>query len=449
MTFPGGSASGREPFALPSLRTAVPGPRSTDLARRLSVVESRNITSTAPHPPIFWAEAWNANVADVDGNVFLDMTSGFGVAFAGHSNPAVTDAIAAQAARLAHGLGDVYPPDIKVTLLEKLASLAPGDLSVSILGSDGADAVEAALKTALIRTGRPGVVAFTGSYHGLTYGALATTWREDFRAPFQQQLNPHVWFAPYPAGAPDEEPGSLDASLGAVKECMAAAEKRGSPVGAIIVEPIQGRGGVVVPPDGFLRGLRDLCDGTTTVLIFDEIYTGMGRTGKWFASEWAGVVPDIATIGKALTGSIALSAAIGTPEVMSAWPPSTGEAIHTSTFLGNPTACAAALAQISEIERQGLLARSSYLGVRIESRTRLWVTDGLAVARRGVGLLQGVRLPSPQRGLDVVFAALQDGVLLLPDGDGSILSLTPPACIQEQQLDHALTLVESILRRTA
>jgi 4-aminobutyrate aminotransferase-like enzyme len=437
----------RDPFALPTLITAVPGPRSADLARRLANVESPNITAFAPHPPIFWADAWNANVADVDGNVYIDLTAGFGVAFAGHSNPAVTDAIARQSRRLAHGLGDVHPPEIKVTLLEKLAAISPGDLSVSILGSDGADAVEAALKTALLHTGRAGVIAFEGAYHGLTYGALAATWRDDFRSPFKAQLNRHVRFAPFPSGPPDAEAGSLEKSLDAVKQAMREADEEGCPIGAIIVEPIQGRGGIVVPPQGFLPALRDLCDGRTTVLIFDEIYTGMGRTGRWFASEWSGVVPDIMTVGKALTGSIALSAAIGTPAVMAAWPPSSGEAIHTSTFLGNPTACAAALAQISSIEEGDLAGRAVWLGERIAARSRLWVTKGLAVARRGAGLLQGVRLHTAELATDVMANALTEGVIVLPEGDGSVLSITPPACIHEQQLDHALDVIERLLRR--
>ncbi len=184
---------------LPRLRTPVPGAASRALAARLTRVESRNITRiTAAEVPIFWAAARGANVADVDGNVYVDLTAGFAVAATGHANPRVSAAVGMQAARLAHGLGDVYPPDVKVALLERLAAIAPGDLAVSILGSAGAEAVEAALKTALLATGRPGILAFTGAYHGLTYGALACTWREDFRAPFTAQLHGGVRFAPFP-----------------------------------------------------------------------------------------------------------------------------------------------------------------------------------------------------------------------------------------------------------
>jgi 4-aminobutyrate aminotransferase/(S)-3-amino-2-methylpropionate transaminase len=430
--------------ALPLLRTEVPGPHSIALGERLARVESRNITTLDPRP-IFWQEAWRANVADVDGNVFIDLTSGFGVAFAGHSNPRVAEALGRQAAVLPHALGDVYPAAAKVALLEKLASIAPGELGISILGSDGADAVEAALKTAALHTGRPGVLAFEGGYHGLTYGALAATWRSDFRGPFLQQLNPHVRFAPYPAGDPDAVPGSLEQTRQHVLAQLDAADRDGFPIGAVIVEPILGRGGLIVPPRDFLPWLRDLCDGRSRVLIFDEVYTGMGRTGAWFACDHAGVVPDIMAVGKALTGSIPLSAAIGTPSVMAAWPPSTGEAIHTSTFLGNPAACAAALAQIDEIDAGGLLARGRELGTLIEARTAGWVSTKKVQARRGLGLLQGVRLHAPAAGLTAALRALEAGVIVMAEGDGSVLAITPPACITEIQLEAALDILESAI----
>ena len=435
----------RAPHALPDIRTARPGPNSIELAARLARVESRNITSLTPHPPVFWHDAWNANVEDVDGNVFIDLTAGFGVAFAGHSNPAVAGAIARQALQMSHAMGDVYPAGVKVALLEKLAALAPGDLAVSILGSDGADAVEAALKTAVLKTGNPGIVAFEGAYHGLSYGALAVTSRSDFRAPFHHQLNPHVRFAPFPAGPPDPVEGSLEKSLAAVRAAIQDADREGMPVGAIIVEPIQGRGGIVIPPDGFLQSLRALCDGEKRLLIFDEIYTGMGRTGRWFAGEHAGVTPDIMTLGKALTGAVALSAAIGTPRAMEGWPPSHGEAIHTSTFLGNPVACAAALAQIAEITEHDLVGRAWSLGSHLSARLERWVALRLAVARRGTGLMQAVRLESPLHGPALMGEALQQGILVLPEGDGSIMALTPSARIEEYQLDHALDVIEKLL----
>jgi len=444
--------------ALPRIVTEVPGPASRALAKRLGRVESRNITRLEGEPPIFWAEARGANVRDADGNVYVDLSSGFGVAATGHANPRVAEAVARQASTLAHAMGDVYPAEIKVRLLERLAALAPDPLGVCILGSSGSEAVEAALKTAVMHTGRPGIIAFRGAYHGLTYGSLATTWRAEFREPFRDQLFAGVVFAPYPH--PYRWPGPsdpLDGALAEVRRLIEGAEATGAPIGAMVVEPIQGRGGIVVPPPGFLAGLREVCDEHGIVLVFDEIYTGLGRTGRWFACEHEGVVPDIMTVGKALTGMLPLSAAIGSPSVMEAWPSSTGEAIHTSTFLGNPISCAAALAQIEEIERRGLVERAAELGARLRDRLETWRDRFRSVGDvRGVGLLQGVELvedrtsrrPASRLAGRVVEEALRAGVILLFEGpEANVLAFVPPLVITESQLDHALDVVETALAR--
>jgi 4-aminobutyrate aminotransferase-like enzyme len=433
---------------LPHIVTAPPGPRSRDWAARLARVESRNITHITDDGPVFWEAAAGANVRDVDGNLYIDLTAGFGVASAGHANARVAAAIASQATLLPHALGDVHPSPSKVRLLERLAAISPGTLSVSILGSSGAEAVEAALKTALLRTGRPGILAFERAYHGLTLGALAVTARPDFRNPFRRQLFDGVAFAPFPArrdggGADRIEEDRAMARISAILE---QAERSDHPVGAVIVEPIQGRGGLIVPTAGFLGRLRELCDGEARVLVFDEVYTGFGRSGRWFACEHWDVQPDILCTGKAMTGSLALSAAIGTPAVMSAWPPSSGEAIHTSTFLGNPVACEAALAQIDEIAERGLLSRAVVLGERIGRRTREWLERFEAVRDcGGLGLLQRVRL-APGFGLRVAAAALRGGVFVLAEGENAeSLAITPPAVITEEQLDQAMDIIESAI----
>lgn len=425
---------------LPRLRTPPPGPASAALARRLARVESRNVTCMDP-APIFWARARGANVCDADGNIYVDLTAGFGVAAAGHANPRVVAAIAAQAGALPHALGDVHPSAVKARLLERLAALAPGDLSVSILGSSGAEAVEAALKTALLHTGRPGILAFQGAYHGLTMGALAATWSDHFRTPFRDQLFHGVSFAPYAA-----EPAAVAGALDTAARMVDAAERGRHPIGAVLVEPVQGRGGIVVPAPGFLEGLRALCDGRTRVLIVDEIYTGFGRTGRWFACEHHGMTPDLMTVGKALSGSVPISAAIGTPALMSAWPASTGEAIHTSTFLGNPIACAAALAQIEEIEARGLLARADRIGATIADRARHWAARFAGVSGvRGLGALQAIVLRGTLA-LDACAAALRRGVLVLAEGPRlDALAITPPLVITDPQLDAALDAIEAAL----
>lgn len=435
---------------LPAPAGAVPGPASHALAQRLCSVESRNITQITPTFPVFWTEARGAAVRDADGNIYTDLTAGFGVAHAGHSHPAVAAAIADQAARLAHGLGDVHPPAVKVTLLERLAAITPGDLGITILGSAGAEAVEAAIKTARLRTGRSGIIAFEGAYHGLTFGALAVTHRSDFRAPFAEQLFAGVRHVPYPDSAGHADAASLEACLDALDSTIANAERSSQPIGAIIVEPVLGRGGIIVPPPEFLPALRERCDGDRILLILDEIYTGIGRTGRWFACEHVDTVPDILVAGKALTGSVPLSAAIGTPDAMDAWPPSTGEAIHTSTFLGNPVACAAALAQLEAIASDGLIARAATVGDAIRNRTESWVESisGLAHAH-GVGLLQAVTFEQPVAPA-VMEDALRRGVLVLPEGsDGRTLAITPPAVITAAQLEAALDAVEAAIRACA
>ena len=429
---------------LPRLITEIPGPASRQLAARLRRVESPNITSLQPEPPIFWQHAHGANVRDVDGNIYIDLTSGFGVANAGHSNDAVAAAVREQASLLAHALGDVHPAEIKVRLLERIAEVLPGELSVSILGSSGAEAVEAALKTAVMCTGRTGVLSFRNSYHGLTYGALAATHRSHFREPFRKQLFDGVRFATFP-----QHDDQRDGVLAEIDALIEDAESTSHPIGCIIVEPIQGRGGVQVPPDWFLSALRERCDARTCILIFDEIYVGWGRTGHWLACEHWNVIPDVAVIGKGLSGALPISAAVGTPAVMHAWPPSTGEAIHTSTFIGNPIACAAALAQIEEIDSRNLLQRALDLGARIQNRTQRWAGTVPGVTSvRGRGLIQAIELMDEQRALRVVHECMRNGVLLLLEGPlANVLAITPPAVITEQQLDHALDVVGNILTR--
>jgi len=300
----------------PALATRVPGPRSLALASRLALVESRNVTCLSPVPPIFWERASGANVWDVDGNRFVDLTGGFGVANAGHSHPRVVAAVERQSRQLLHAMGDVHPPAVKVELLEALVARFPGGgPAQAVLGSSGSDAVETALKTATLATGRAGVVAFEGGYHGLGFGALDTTWRRTFREPFEARLPKATVFAPYGDAA-------------GVERIAANAE---APIGAVLVEPIQGRGGERIPPDGFLGDLRALCDREGWLLIADEVYTGFGRTGRWFACEHESVVPDLLCVAKGLASGMPISACIGRTQVMEAWPASRGEALHTQT----------------------------------------------------------------------------------------------------------------------
>ena len=435
---------------LPELRTAVPGPRSRQLTDRLRRVESPNVTATTDPGPIFWAEAAGANIRDADDNVYVDLTAGFGVSAAGHGNPAVADAAARQLRRLTHAMGDVHPADVKVELLERLAALAPGDLAVSILSANGSDAVESALKTAVLATGRSGILAFHGGYHGLGYGALSVTSGEHFRAPFREQLFDGVRFAPFP-GARASDPGHAGEAAGeaagsealeAVRDAFRAAARGPHPIGAVIVEPIQGRGGIIVPPPDFLPALGSLCTDEGALLIADEVYTGIGRTGRWFACEHVDVVPDILVTGKSLAGGLPLSAAIGRPQVMEAWPASEGEAIHTSTFLGNPVTCAAALAHLDQVDRHGLVERAAELGARVAQRMDAIVDrNDIATSGRGLGLMRALSVAGPGTAARIAARALEKGVIVL--AEGAALALTPPLTITVEQLDHALAVLES------
>ncbi|HEU0013063.1 MAG TPA: aspartate aminotransferase family protein [Longimicrobium sp.] len=445
--------------ALPHLACPPPGPRSRALAAELARYESPNVTYLADDFPVFWDAARGANVRDVDGNVYVDLTAAFAVAGVGHAHPRIVAAVQAQAGRLLHGMGDVHPPAIKVQLLHALAEVTPPGPNKTVLASSGAEAVEAALKTAMIATGKPGVLAFRGGYHGLTYGALSVSGRDDFRAPFLPQLGVRAEFLPYPD--PYRSPHGTDpaevcaATLGAAEQALDSAGDAARAIGAVIVEPIQGRGGDVVPPDGFLPGLRRLCDERGVVLVFDEVYTGFGRTGKWFACEHWGVVPDLLVVGKGLTGGMPFAACIGTDAVMDRWPKSTGEAIHTSTFLGHPLGCAAALASMSVLREERLVERSAELGARILDRLRAFAAGHPYVGEvRGRGMMIGVELvrdretgePAPELAGRAVVEGLKRGVLVLGGGvHGNVLSLSPPFVITDAQVDYALGVIEEIL----
>jgi len=452
--------------------------RTASILAQLRRYESRNVTFIEPDGswPIVWERARGVHVWNAEGRKYLDLTAAFGVAATGHANPRVVRAGQRQMSRLLHAMGDVHPHALKAQLARELSRITferwqgpdlkaaarnpkPGrrvsSPAKTIFCNSGFEAVEAALKTARLATGRPGIIAFEGAYHGLGYGALNATHREHFRAGFRNQLREFARFIPYPHG--------LDTKLEAIESHIHRLLRR-KEVGAILVEPIQGRGGIRIPPPEFLPLLRRLCDEHDVVLIADEILTGFGRTGKWFACEHGGVVPDLICLGKALTGGFPLSACVGRAELMDAgWPPSTGEAIHTSTFLGHPVGCAMALAQIEEIRRARLVERSASLGrtllaelsepnaqcSRLNSRS-----SNLIVAARGLGLMAGLELcyqdgsPATALALDAIKAMLRRGFILLPEGaDSNVISFTPPLTISERQLENSLTALGEVIAR--
>lgn len=421
---------------LPDIVTQIPGPRSKALALRLARVESRNITFASRDWPVFWERAAGTNVWDVDGNRFLDCTSAFAVCGLGHGNPAVVAALQDQADHLLHGMGDVHPAEVKVALCEELSALTferwGAGIGKTILCNAGFEAVEAALKTALLHTGKRRIVTFSGSYHGLGYGTLMAGGMSRFRAPFREQLGDLALELPFPAS---------DADMPALESALARALDAGD-TGAILVEPVLGRGGKVVPPAAFLPLLRSAANAVDAVLILDEIYTGCNRTGRLFACEHSGVVPDIICLGKALASGFPLSACVGRAAVMDAWPESDGEALHTTTSLGNPLGCRMALAALAQHRDPAVAAQVASAGQRL--RTEIEKIDSpRRGSLRGIGLMLGLEIidlqgnPDGARAASIIVNGLKDGLILLADGpDGHVLALAPPFAISAAEIDY-------------
>ncbi|HEY5094175.1 MAG TPA: aspartate aminotransferase family protein [Candidatus Eremiobacteraceae bacterium] len=427
---------------LPEIVVTPPGPESRRLSAELRQVESRNVTFVGPDSPIFLKSGAGANLQDVDGNTYVDLCAAFAVAAVGHSNPRVISAIANQAARLLHGMGDVYPTEEKVVLAHELCALAPGRFEKRVyFGVTGADAVEAALKTAMMATGKPGVICFEGAYHGLSYGALEVTDRDHFRAPFARQLGGFSRRLPYPDDSTWLE------SIAAIE--LILGDRTSPGIGAVLVEPIQGRGGDRPAPLGWLRAVRELCRTDGPLLVLDEVYSGFGRTGRWFACEHAGIAADLLCVGKGMASGFPISACIGRADVMDSWPPSTGEAIHTSTFLGSPTGCAAALASITELRDRKLVERAASFGVLIEELLRELRREApdKVKAVRGRGMMWGIQCANAEIASRAAVEALRHGVLVLTSGVLSdVIALSPPLVITEEQLRHAIGVLSSSLK---
>lgn len=424
--------------------------KTATILKMLRDYESRNILfyESDGSWPIIWERAKDVFVWDADGKKYLDLTAAFGVAAAGHANPRVVKAGQQQMTKLLHAMGDVHPHACKAELAQKLSEITferwNKKSGKTIFCNSGFEAVEAALKTAILATGKHGIVAFSGAYHGLGYGALNVTHRDFFRSAFQLQLREFGNFASFP---------KKTSELAVVEFQIRNFFRRGR-IGAILVEPIQARGGINVPPPEFLPLLRKLCDDNGALLILDEIYTGFGRTGKWFACEHFNVAPDLICLGKALTGGFPLSACVGRADVMdAAWPPSRGEAIHTSTFLGHPVGCAMALAQISEIEKLKLPQAAGELGKFLLGELQKIPHDKFQIVARGLGLIAGIELqrhdgsPASAEAFGIIKEMLQRGYILLPEGEhGNVISFSPPLTITKTQLAKAVKVLAEVLK---
>jgi 4-aminobutyrate aminotransferase/(S)-3-amino-2-methylpropionate transaminase len=413
-----------------------PGPRSRQLANRLSAAESpavslrrqaRALESGHDFAPIVFSAGEGVNVTDVDGNRYVDLAAGFGALLLGHSSPRIRRAVDAQSDRLWLALGDVYASEPKVDLCERLVSLYPSSGARVLLGATGADAITAALKSAVLSTGRSGVVACVGAYHGLSHGPLAACgFKASFRLPFLEQLGIPVRFIPFPGTASDLMP-----ALTALDDAL-----HDGSIGAVLMEPVLGRGGCVVPPAAWLPEVRGACDRSKALLICDEIWTGLGRSGALLASVRVGVVPDLLCLGKGLGAGLPISACVGSAEAMAGWGDHGGATIHTATHFGAPLACAAACAMLDALDAEQLALRSSAVGARWMAMLRNR-TDGKGVRDvRGCGLMIGIEVEGGSaRALAVMGRLLDRGWIVLTGGvDGDVLTLTPPLNIDEDLL---------------
>ena len=409
---------------VPHLVTEIPGPKARTHVAYDETWTSPSLPRAYPIVPV---RGEGLTVEDIDGNLFLDFAAGIAVNSTGHSHPQVVAAINEQAAKLIHfSASDFYLP-IYPELCERLARLAPIDGPARVyLGNSGTEVVEAAIKLARYATHRPYVVAFLGAFHGRTYGSVSlTASKAKYHAGFGPLL-PGVYHAPY---------GKV-ADLRWFDEVLFDKLAPASEVAAIIVEPIQGEGGCIVPEDGFLQGLREICDRHGIVLIVDEIQSGAGRTGTMWAIDQWGVKPDILLSAKGIASGMPLGAMIARSSLLEAW----GPGAHGSTFGGNPVACAAALATIDLLEaglisNAGVRGEQAFAGLRpLRARYPELVRDV-----RGRGLMIGIEFDAAAHAAAVQWACFQRGLLVLECGTSSV-RMSPALTVSETEMETALRL---------
>lgn len=370
--------------------------------------EQRYTSGVYPKREVAIVRGLGTHMWDAEGREYLDCTSGQGVANLGHCHPAVAAALAEQSQRLIT-CPEIFYNDQRAKLLKRLAEISPEGLERFFLCNSGAEAIEGALKLARLSTKRTGVVATMRGFHGRTMGALSATWNKKYRKPFAP-LVPNYHHVPF---------NNLERMEQAI----------GDDTAAVLVEIVQGEGGVRPGNAEYFQGLRRLCDERGALLVIDEVQTGFGRTGRWFASEHMGIVPDIMSLGKAIAGgypmgAVALGSRIG----------QLSKGTHGSTFGGNPLACAASLAAISAYEEEGLIERSAELGAYLLNSLKT-LKSPLVREIRGLGLMVGIELKT--RVTPVLRALMARGVLALPAGP-TVLRLLPPLVITREELDQAV-----------
>jgi 4-aminobutyrate aminotransferase len=425
--------------AAPSIRTELPGPRGRALIARDEAVASPSLTRAYP----LVAESGSGYfVTDVDGNRFLDFAAGIAVASTGHSHPAVVAAIKEQADRLIHiAATDFYEPRY-VEFMERLAAIAPFEEKARVfLTNSGTEAIEGAIKLARHHTHRAGIIAFEGGFHGRTMGALSlTNSKVKQRAGFGPLL-PMVHHSPFPhiRAWREGSGGDGSAELEVLRTSIFGRLIAPSDVAAIVIEPIQGEGGYFPAPASFLAALREICDEHGILLIADEIQSGMGRTGRWWAIEHADIEPDIVTTAKGIASGMPLGAFIARESIWT-WPPGA----HGSTFAGNPVCVAAGLATLDLIDSE-LMANARAMGERLRAGLeRVAVGSGSVRDIRGQGLMIGVEFGSHDAANAVQQAAFEHGLLTLECGQAS-LRFSPPLIVDDAAVDTAVAIFAEAL----
>jgi 4-aminobutyrate aminotransferase len=434
---------------VPDIRTPLPGPKARDVIARDRAFVSPSYTRGYP---LVIERGSGCAVEDVDGNVFLDCAAGIAVVSTGHSHPEVVKAVSEQARRFLHMSGTDFYYDLQVRLAEEMASIVPIDGGVrSFFGNSGTEAIEACIKLARYATGRPGVIAFLGAFHGRTMGSLALTASKTVQRRGFGPFMGGVYHAPYPDRY-HPPPGSTPESCAA--DCLAHIEQQlfthlvpPDEIAAIVVEPIQGEGGYIFAPDEFLQGLRELTSRYGILLVADEVQSGMGRTGNMFAIEHAGVKPDAVAIAKGVASGMPLGVAAAAAGLLT-WAPGT----HASTFGGNPVACAAALATIALLKER-LMANAADVGAHLKAGLEALMDRHRLVGDvRGRGLMVGVELvrdrTTKERAVEernaVVNACFERGLLILGAGKNAI-RFSPPLVLTRDEADTAVRIFDEAL----
>ena len=430
----------------PEIKTTLPGPKAKAIIERDSKFVSPSYTRDYP---FVIARGEGAVVEDVDGNRFLDCAAGIAVNSTGVSHPEVVKAITEQAQKFIHMSGTDFYYEPQVRLAEQLASIVPIDGEVrTFFGNSGTEATEAAIKLSRYHTKRQGIIAFLGAFHGRSLGSLSLTASKAIQRRGFMPLMPGVYHAPFPdpyrASSPD---AAAAQSLSFIEDQILTHLISPDEVGAVVVEPIQGEGGYVVPPKAFLQGLRELTKKHGMLLVVDEVQSGMGRTGKMFASEHFDLKGDLVTVAKGIASGLPLGVACARAEVMS-WPPGA----HASTFGGNPVSCAAANVTIRLLQDQ-FIANAASVGAHLMNGIRaLQKKHPLIGDVRGLGLMIGIELVrnpqtkerAPEERNALVQAMFRRGVLVLGAGKNS-LRLAPPLLLTKDQADSVLAVMDEAL----